>query len=201
MTEGLNGVSAERVEQATGRDWDAWIVAIDAIGGENLSHKEIAARLAHEHGLSGWWAQMVTVGYERAKGRRVLGQTADAGFQVGVRRTYPAPREAVWAALAGRPGLAVWLGDPLARLEPGERYSASDGTTGEIRVVKPGDRIRWTLSRPTGTSTAQIALAEPAAGKTAVTFHHEKLADAAERQAMRDHWRGVAEAIANLIAQ
>ena len=65
-------------------------------GGAELDHKGIVALLQGSV-ASAWWRQMVTVGYEHATGRRVLGETADVGFQVGVQKTIPLGREALWS--------------------------------------------------------------------------------------------------------
>src|SRR3712207_9511305 len=81
-------IANESVREATGRAWDEWLVALDAAGAADLGHKEIVAHLEREHpDVSAWWRQSITVAYEQARGKRVLGETADAGFQVGVQRT------------------------------------------------------------------------------------------------------------------
>ena len=48
-----------------------------------MPHKEIA-RLLFEKGYieNGWWGQMVTVGYEYARGRRIVGQPETTGFEI-----------------------------------------------------------------------------------------------------------------------
>jgi uncharacterized protein YndB with AHSA1/START domain len=189
------------VRRATGRGWDEWIKLLDAAGAQAWSHKQIVAWLAAHAELSGWWQQSVAVGYEQATGKRVPGETADIGVQVGVRVTLAAPPATVWQALVSPAGKAQWLGSDVADLAPGAPYETADGTRGEIRVVKPADRIRFTV-RPPGAataSTAQIALAPSGEAKTAVTFHHEKLRDAEERETMRRHWRAVADRMKAMI--
>jgi uncharacterized protein YndB with AHSA1/START domain len=53
-----------------------------------MSHKEIVGWLATRGGVtSGWWQQMVASTYEQVRGRRAVGETRDAGFEVGVSRT------------------------------------------------------------------------------------------------------------------
>jgi uncharacterized protein YndB with AHSA1/START domain len=195
------GAADAAVEKATGKSWRAWAEAIDAAGGRDWSHKEIVAFLK-ERGLSGWWQQQVAVGYEKAHGRRVLGQTADAGFQVGVTRTFEASPERVWAVLTSPEGLKVWLGEaPGVTVEAGRPYRTVDGVAGEFRVVKPTDRLRMTrnASGEAGQSTLQISLMASKAGKTSVTFHMEKLADADERETMRRRWTDVLERLRELV--
>ncbi len=144
----LDRISSESVREATGRGWDEWLDALDAAGAAEWSHKEIVAHLAREHpAVSSWWRQAITVGYEQARGKRVLGETADAGFQVVVQRTVALnPREA-WELVTSRPEL--WLGEGAAvEFEPGARFD-SPALSGEIRVVKPGHRLRM-ASQPLG---------------------------------------------------
>ena len=43
-----------------------------------------------------------------------VGQTKDAGFEIGVSKTVPHPREAVWELLTSEEGAALWLGDGVA---------------------------------------------------------------------------------------
>lgn len=80
---------------------------------------------------------------------RVVGQTQDVGFQIGVSRTLDHPPEAVWNFLTGSDGLAVWLGEGAELgAEKGETYRALDGTEGEIRSFRPVDRLRLTWRPP-----------------------------------------------------
>ena len=130
-----------------------------------------------------------------------VGRTQDAGFQIGVRRTVPHPAETVWAALLSDAGLAAWLGGPVqCSLEPGAPFTTAHGHEGEIRSVRPVDRIRARVRPPdrTAATTVQIALV-PAATGTAIVLHEEQLADAAEREQRRTHWRSVADALARVI--
>lgn len=191
----MNGkpdTSGAAVRNATGRDWNAWLKTLDEAGARDWTHRQIVAWLAREADLSGWWQQQVTVGYEKMTGKRVLGETADAGFQVGVRRTYPFDADALWRRLTAPDAVAIWLGGK-AELGVGAAYE-NRAASGELRVVKERDRIRFTRAVGTGpASTVQLALTQTGPAKTSITFHHEKLADADEREAMRAHWKAVAD--------
>jgi hypothetical protein len=44
---------------------------------------------------------------------RAIGQTRDAGFQIGARRTLPIPLAEAWRLLMSREGLQIWLSDSL----------------------------------------------------------------------------------------
>lgn len=131
------------------------------------------------------------------------GLTKDAGWEIGASRTVPAPLEEVWELLLAGPGLTAWLGEgatlPAALGEP---YTATDGTTGELRSLRPHDRVRLTLQPPGRTgrpTTVQVAL-RPTATGTSIRFHQEHLADADERAQQRAHWHGVLDRIEDLLA-
>jgi uncharacterized protein YndB with AHSA1/START domain len=185
---------SERVSETTGRTWDEWFELLDRAGAAELSHKEIVGHLTREHPeVSPWWRQTITVEYERARGKRVLGQTADAGFQVGVRRTIDAALDEAWELVTENPEL--WLGDdPRITFEKGARYAR-----GEVRVVKPGDRIRMTW-QPDGweaPATLQVTFLESKPGRTSIGFHLEKLPDSAAREEMRERFRTALDRLAS----
>ena len=121
----LARISSESVREATGRDWDEWLETLDGAGAADWDHKAIVAWLAREHAGSttGWWRQSIAVGYEQARGKRAVGETADAGFQVGVQRTVDTTVAEAWELLTSRPEL--WLGDGAeVAFAAGERYEA-----------------------------------------------------------------------------
>ena len=74
-------VGSEKVARATGRTREAWHELLDAAGATGWTHREIAAWLVTGHGVDGWWAQGLTVGYEQARGMRVPGQRPDGTFE------------------------------------------------------------------------------------------------------------------------
>ena len=198
----FSGVSSEAVAKATGRSWEEWLEFLDALEGQELDHKGIVALIAGPGMLSnGWWQQSVAVGYEQARGLRVVGQTSGAGFQIGVQKTLPTPGDKAWKLLTDGPGLATWLGETDAlEFRKGEEYVTSDGCWGEVRSSSAGHRIRLTwgsplLERP---STLQVMLV-PGGEKTSVRFHQEGLSNVEERERMREHWRKVLERLLVLV--
>ena len=68
-------ISDAAVRKATGKSWDEWFAVLDSAGADALPHKQIA-RLLFDKGYiaSHWWCQTVTVAYEYARGKRVLGR-------------------------------------------------------------------------------------------------------------------------------
>jgi len=127
-----------------------------------------------------------------------IGETRDVGFEIGVSRTVPFPRAAVWDFIASPRGQEVWLGRGAELVpEPGQRYRTADGTTGEVRSFHERDRIRLTM-RPAGwdhDTTVQVTVSGPVEDATVLRFHQERLADAAERERQRAHWRAVIDRV------
>lgn len=129
--------------------------------------------------------------------RRPVGKTKDAGWQIGVSRTVRVELDDVWDHLMSPRGLATWLGAGVdTPLEVGQSYRTADGTRGEIRSLRPRDRIRltWQPAERADPATVQVAVTRAASGCT-IRFHTERLDDADERERMRSHWRAIADAI------
>jgi len=193
-------VTDSAVKEATGRDWKAWMRALDAAGAAELNHKQLVALVAREV-ESGWWQQSIAVAYEQARGKRVVGETATTGFQVGVVRTLPMTAPELWDLLTKQ--AERWLGpDVTLKLEPGTSYEipkrrGAPGVRGELRVVKAGQRLRMTW-QPDGwkkPATLQLTLVPKARG-VSLHVHMEKLPDAKTREAMRERWSKVLAKIA-----
>ncbi|HEX2861457.1 MAG TPA: DUF4287 domain-containing protein [Lacunisphaera sp.] len=91
------GTSSAAVKKATGRTWREWFALLDKAGAAKLPHKDIVRWLQRNHQLADWWGQMVTVGYEQARGLRVKHQQPD-GFEISVAKTIAAPVGRAFAA-------------------------------------------------------------------------------------------------------
>ncbi|MHA2059411.1 MAG: SRPBCC family protein [Candidatus Ranarchaeia archaeon] len=194
-------ISNDAVLKATSKSWTGWFELLNTKQMQSEPHKVIAVYLVEEHKLSGWWAQTVTVEYEKHLGRRVKGQTKDVGFQIGVQKTLPHKKEAVWDLLFSPAGLQVWLG-PLLHFTPeaGHTYSTKDGLIGKVRVLHPNDHMRLTYQPEDWEepSTLQITVMSKKIGRTAIRIHHEKLANEGVRKKMQDHWKTVLHNLAIL---
>ncbi|MEC0231442.1 SRPBCC domain-containing protein [Paenibacillus alba] len=127
--------------------------------------------------------------------QRVVGQTAAAGFQIGVRRTLSLPQEEAWALLLSPQGRKLWLGEITnVEFSKGSTFETVEGHCGEFRVVKPLEQLRliWQPAGWLDASTLQIRLLPTAhAGKTTISFHQEKLDNAERREVMKTHWEDV----------
>lgn len=171
----LNGIGSAAVEKATGKGWADWIAILDRDGAGAMTHREIAIHLHEKRGVGDWWSQMVTVGYEQAKGRRQKHEKP-GGFEISGSKTLAAPVAKVFAAFRDAGTRARWL--------PGE--------TIEIRKATPGKsmRITWT----DGTSVS-VNFYEAGPGKSKVSLQHGKLKDAKEAERRKSFWRDRLEAM------
>ena len=160
----------ETVVKGTGRDWDHWLATLDAWGAMDRTHTEIARWLTGTQDVDGWWAQTVTVGYERARGRRALHQTS-RGFEVSVSKTMRAPLEDVWRTLIDPDRRSAWV-------EPGvlEPTTSREGILARFAVA--GTRAK-----------VEISLQSRAPDRTTVTAAVRKLEDADDVERQRLVWR------------
>jgi len=106
----LAGMSDDKVAAKTGRTWKEWVRVLDADGAADMPHRDIAALLHGKHGVPDWWAQTVTVGYERIKGLRDRGQRRGGGYEAGKSRTFGVPVKALYDAWANEAARRTWLG-------------------------------------------------------------------------------------------
>ena len=100
--------SDEAVKARTGKDWAGWFRVLDRAEAAKLKHKEIATLLVQEHGLPGWWAQNVTVEYERARGLRERHEKAN-GYSVAVTKTMATSLSGLYAATADAATRRKWF--------------------------------------------------------------------------------------------
>lgn len=198
----LAGKSDAAVEKATGRSWSEWIRLLDGHQAEILNHPGIVKVLSG-YLDNAWWCQSVAVGYEQYKGKRVTGQTADRKFQIGVSKTFNVPKDVLWELLIAEDGMEIWLGKMVPEDTGDPRtYRTEDGIEGEITVMKPGShcRMSWKPAEWDEKSTLQVRVLAKGE-KTTLTFHHEGLPSAADRDRMKTHWSSKLSQLANLLEQ
>lgn len=191
-------ISDEAAKKATGKNWKQWFALLDKAGAKNMVHRDIARMLRGKYKVRDWWSQMVTVEYEYARGNRIIGQTETAGFEIGVQKMFPIPQKQAWQLVTSSKGRRLWLGDAEeVKFRKGFVYKTKEGMRGEIRTIKPGERLRltWSSKKLKRPSTLQVTLIcrRNTPNKTMIHFHQEKLTSAKEREQMRKHWQGVLE--------
>jgi hypothetical protein len=84
----LAGKSDATIKAKTGCTWERWVKALDYAKAHTWPHRDIAAYVHQKYKVPGWWAQTVTVGYERIKGLRAIGQRQDGSFEASKSKTF-----------------------------------------------------------------------------------------------------------------
>lgn len=158
----------EAVAAKTGRVWEEWFTLLDADGAHQWPHKQIAAHLVERYELSGWWAQSVTVEYERARGLRDMYQKTD-GYSASASRTINVPIEVLFQAVDDPARRAAWLYGldiTVRRSTPNRslRISVADGTNLDIAVYAKGEH------------------------RAQITIQHDKLPDAESVTRLKAYW-------------
>src|SRR5688572_15096252 len=130
------GVSDAAVQRATGKSWDEWFALLDAWHGTTHNHTEIARHVAETYGIDGWWAQSVTVGYERARGMRALHERPD-GFSMNASKTFSVPVERLFAAFVEQDERERWLESVELRNRTNQPHKSArfDVLPGETRLA------------------------------------------------------------------
>jgi hypothetical protein len=91
-----------RIKKATGCDWEKWVFCLDYVGAQDWSHRAIADHVHTPTKVKDWWTQSVTVGYERIKGLRAIGQRRDGGYEANKSKTLDASAAAVFQRVRAR---------------------------------------------------------------------------------------------------
>jgi hypothetical protein len=163
-TPDLTGLTSDETLAArTGRPWAEWFALLDEWSAAEKPHGEIARHLTEQHGVSGWWAQQVTVGYERARGLRDPNQRRGGGYEVSATKTVNVPVERLYEAFLA---LDLPLSLRTSRPNRSARFDWEDGAT---RVI-----VDFTSK---GDAKSTVALA------------HERLPDAKEAERTKAAWR------------
>lgn len=162
------GVGDTAVKARTGKTWNEWFKILDAAKAHHMPHKDIAVYLSEKHQVPDWWCQMVTVGYEQARGLREKHQRPE-GYQVSVSRTMEIPAGKMFEAWADDAARARWL----ARSKVTVRRATPDKSV----------RMLW----PDGTAV-EARFTSKSDSRTQVTVQHSKLADAGAGEKMKAFW-------------
>ena len=161
----------------TGRTWPEWRKALDAVGASKLDHATLAKLVRDTFKLPGWWAQNVTVGYERMTGQRAVNQKAD-GFSANISKTCAMSAQALFGVFDD------------ARL-----HKKVFGRTVAFSTRTPAKTLRFKWDEA---ERVVIAFYDKAKGKAQVVVQHEKLSKAADVDRVKTFWRSVLTKVESL---
>jgi hypothetical protein len=174
----LTGMSDDTVATKTGKSWPEWVEALDAIGAAGMEHGAIARWIHEQTGLD-WWAQTVTVGYERIRGLRDVGQRRDGAYEAGKSRTFPVPVGDLFDAFTDETRRRQWLDSELT-----------------IRKATPHRSVRISWSDG---SNVQVYLTDKGPAKSTVTIQHGKLASRNAADEAKAFWAARFDVLAGLL--
>lgn len=176
----LAGMSNETIAARTGCTWERWVYALDRHEAAEMPHGEIARLVQEKFGIDGWWAQTVTVGYERIKGLRERGQPRGGLYEAGKSRTFDVHVGVLFDAWADDATRRAWMG--------GEDPAVSTATRPRSM------RLRW----PDGTLVG-VWFTDKGEAKSAVQVQHAKLPDRDAIERTKGAWAARLAALAELL--
>ena len=174
----LAGRSDEILKQRTGCTWERWVKALDHVRAYEWTHRDIARHVSERYKIDGWWAQSVTVGYERIKGLRAIGQRRSGAWEANKSRTFGVPVATLFRAFHDARRRVRWL----VEVKP------------TVRTATAGKSMR--MSWPDG-SLVVVGFTAKGPAKSQVAIQHEKLPDQATADRMKAYWTERLEALAS----
>jgi uncharacterized protein YndB with AHSA1/START domain len=174
------GISSEALKAKTGRTWEEWCAILDKAGAKKMSHREIVAFLRKRYRVGPWWQQMVTVGYEQARGLREKHQRGDV-FSIGVSKTIEASVATLYKFWLDEKHRRCWLGNKKIVVRTATLHKSM--------------RITW----PDGKTSLIVNFYPRGDGKGQVAVSHEKLPDAKAAARMKSFWAGTLDRMKSLV--
>ena len=165
----LAGRSDAILKANTGCTWERWVKVLDRAGAYTWPHRDIAKHVHEKYKVPSWWAQTVTVGYERIKGLRAIGQRRDGSFEATKSKTFAVPLARLYSAFHDGRIRARWL--------PGVALTVRTATR------EKSMRITW----PDRTSV-EVGFTRRGPGKSQVALQHGKLPDRAAATDVKQYW-------------
>ena len=178
----IAGMSDDVLKEKTGCTWELWVRALEYAGAADMSHRDIAKLISTKYKVGPWWAQMVTVGYERIKGLRARGQRSDGKYGAGKSRTYDVSVTTLFNAWANARIRKRWL----------------DGANVKVRTATSPKSMR--LGWEDGT-VVSVGFISKGPSKSSVSLEHEKLPDKATADRMKAYWSERLDALREVLAE
>jgi hypothetical protein len=174
-------MSDEAVRRSTGRTWADWVRQLDGAGAHEWSHRDIARHVLSRHeDVSPWWAQTVTVGYERIRGLRDVGQRRGGTYDANKSRTFPVDVATLYRRFRDARLRRRWLPEGLQKIRTATadrsmRADWQDGTQVNLYFTSKGPH------------------------KSAVAVQHAKLETRSDVNAVKAFWQERLDALGELL--
>ena len=177
----LAGRSDAAVKANTGCTWERWVKALDRVAAHTWPHRRIAEYVSEKYKVPGWWAQTVTVGYERIKGLRAIGQRRDGAFEATKSKVFAVPLARLYRAFSDPRTRTRWLPDVKLTVRTATRNKSM--------------RLTW----PDNTSV-QLGFFAKGVAKAQVQIQHGKLPDKAAATRTKDYWAERLDTLGKVLA-
>lgn len=165
----LAGMSDDAVKKKSGKTWKQWVRALDAVDAASMKHRDIARYLHRDLGVPAWWAQMVTVGYERIRGLRDVRQRCDGNYDASKSKTFAVPLGKLYRAFSTTRTRNRWL--------PGVEWIVSKSTADK------SIRLTWDDGCP-----VNLYFIAKGKAKSQVSVQHGKLTRKTDVEAVKAFW-------------
>ncbi len=166
----LAGMSDAKVRERTGRSWAEWVAVLDAVDAHKMSHRDIARHVRDTYAqINSWWSQTITVGYERIRGLREVGQRRDGAYEANKSRTFATGVSSLYRMFSDARRRKKWL---------------PEGVTGvRAAIADKSLRVDW----HDGTRVAFFFVPR-GPGKSSVSVQHARLQSKADIARMKGFW-------------
>jgi hypothetical protein len=190
-------VSDATAIEKTGHGLIHWFDVLDRFGAVGKGHTAAARHLHEAHHVPGWYAQGITVAYERARGVRALNQRGDGAYEVSISKVVAGSAADVIKAFS-RTVRRRWMQGVDSNLVSA-LATALDGRAAKGFVVRPDGQGRFRYQWD-GT-TVQFYLLPKAGDKVSVVVTNTQLPRAAMVDERRAQWRAALTALAERLAR
>lgn len=189
-------MSDAKSREKTGHGLDHWFEVLDRFGAVEKGHTAAARHLSDDLGVDGWYAQGITVSYERARGLRAANQRLDGHYEVSVSKALPATMPEIVKAIADPRRRRTWIGGVDRELAGAIAAAFARGSKGF--VVRPDKlaRVRFAW----GATTVQFYVTPKPGGKSTLVAVNAKLGKAGMVDERRALWRTALNALAASLA-
>jgi hypothetical protein len=180
--EKLAAMSNAVISKKSGRTWAQWVEALDWHQAATKSHRDIAELVRNEFGVPDWWTQAVTVGYERIKGIRAIGQRRDGSYEANKSRTFAVSVNKLFGAWAQPAVRRKWLNEA--------------DVTVRSKTKPKAMRLKWSDG-----SVVVLNFMAKGKSRSAVAVQHGKLPSKAAADRMKQFWSERLDALSAVLAK
>ncbi|HKS07264.1 MAG TPA: hypothetical protein VJR92_13235 [Gemmatimonadaceae bacterium] len=176
----LAGISDEAIKKNTGCGWEKWVYVLDKAGAAGMKHRDVANLVHTKWKVPDWWTQTVTVGYERIKGKRAIGQRMDGTYEATKSKTFAVSATTLFRAWKNNATRKRWM----------------DGAGESLRSSTAPKALRFAWSDG---SVVVIGITSKGIGKSSVAVQHGKLPSRDSADRLKKYWSDRLEALGQIL--